>query len=332
MGNPVSLFGVSSLASDVADLMVSRSVPAAAKAIYGQVFDAAALSRISALIVKQPPRFDASDLYGVGGKPRDVDIDQDSLSDCYFVATLAAIADKQPQRIQNAIKYDPATETFNVTLYKEEWSWNPPGMQTKAVVIPVTQQDLLDNISRRGGSTVDNNPGTDGPIWPAVLETAFAKMNDSNWSNGLTEGYNNINGGFGRDAMFALTGDKGTDYKGYAPFPVNIQADILYTQINYALSEGRPVTLSTDPERRTLLDFVLGQPGRQDGLSDDHVYSVERIYKDASGKVMVELRNPWGNNLNVGEGADTASAIITVPLERLLETGGLECFNVGPRP
>ena len=329
MSNPISLFSATALASDISDLVVSRSQP---KSIYAEVFEASALSRLGALIIKLAPRFDASDLYGPSGKPQDVDINQDSIADCYFVATLAAIADKQPQRIQNAISYDAATETFNVTLYKEEWSWTPPGFQTKAVVIPVTQQELLDNIARSGGSNVDNVPGTDGPIWPAVMETAYAKLNDSNWANGLTEGYNTINGGFSRDAMFALTGDKGTDYKGFALFPVSIQADILYTQISYALSEGRPVTLSTDPERRSLWDMLLGRQGPQDGLVDNHVYSVERIYKDANGQVMVELRNPWGHNQNVGEGSDSASAIITVPLTRLLETGGLEDFNVGPRP
>ena len=63
------------------------------------------------------PRFDEQDLYA-GGQPRATDIQQDKIGDCYFVATLAAVAEKQPDRIQDAIKFDPATGNYTVTLHK----------------------------------------------------------------------------------------------------------------------------------------------------------------------------------------------------------------------
>src|SRR5688572_9850235 len=64
---------------------------------------------------KQPAhRFDAQDLY-VGGRPGAADIDQDALGDCYLVAVMGALADRQPDRIRNAIQFDPATGNYTVT-------------------------------------------------------------------------------------------------------------------------------------------------------------------------------------------------------------------------
>jgi len=217
-----------------------------------------------------------------------------------------------------------------VKMYKEEWNWFPPGHETKEVSVKVTQQDILDNLSRRGGSTVDNKPGTDGPIWPAVMETAYAKMHDDDWSNGLDQGYRAIDGGWAKDAMYAVTGTEGDNYSAIGFLDSKTNADVLYNVVSRALSDGKAVTLSTDPESGTIYQIIT-KTVPQDGLVDDHVYSVERIYKNASGDVMVELRNPWGSNNNVGEGMDTPNPVITVKLETVISTGGLECFNVGPR-
>jgi hypothetical protein len=279
---------------------------------------------------QQPPRFEANDLYGPGGNPRAADIDQDSIGDCYFVATIGALAEKQPDRIKNAIDYDPATGNYTVKLHKEEWQWAPPGWETREVKIEVTQKDLENNLTRHGGSTVDNNSGTDGPMWPAVMETAYARMHDENHSDGLNQGYEEINGGWAKDAMFAVTGSEGKDIGPIGMLPGDAQSKILYEQISGALKDGRAVTLSTDPENRDLIDIVSGDPGVQDGLVDNHVYMVEGITKDANGKVMIELRNPWSHNINPDEGQNNGSATIKVELSKLIETGGLDDLNVGP--
>jgi hypothetical protein len=277
---------------------------------------------------QQPgPRFDEQDLYA-GGKPSATDIQQDRIGDCYFVATLAAVAEKQPDRIRDAIKFDPATGNYTVTLHKEEWGWLPPGYQTKEVKVEVTQQELEDNLKRGGGSTVDNKSGTDKPIWPAVMETAYAKMHDDNPSDGLAEGYQEIDGGWAEDAMFAITGSEGENIE--PMFGGDVGAELMQHQISKALDEGKPVTLSTDPENRDLWEMITGGDGKQDGLVDNHVYMVERVYKDSNGEVKVELRNPWATNNNVGEGKDTSSATITLNMKDLIDTGGLESVNVGP--
>lgn len=270
-------------------------------------------------ITDPPPRFDASDLYHSTG-PTAADIKQDSLGDCFFVATLGAIADQQPQVIRDAISYDASTESFDVTLH----DGGTP------VTINVTQQELEYNLSRAGGSLVDNT-GHDTGIWPAVMETAYAKMNDSNPADGLKQGFDVINGGGkARDALEVITGDRGTDLtydKGFFESQGDA-VDRLAKQAQAALGVGRPLTLSTDPESRSLLERIKGDEGTQDGLVDNHVYVVESV-ENVDGEWQVTLRNPWGTNNGVGEGYDTGSASITVPLERLVETGGLEYFNAG---
>jgi hypothetical protein len=311
MSSTVSLSALSAYAGSHAFDVLDKLQSSTSVFELGSRFDAK--SRISDIFT--PARycyeFDQSDLYGPSGNPSEQDIQQNSIGDCYFVATLGAVADQQPGRIKDAISYNPLTGTFSVKMYK------PDGT---AVTIPVTQQDILDNKSRAGGSKLDNGGG---PIWPAVMETAYAKMNDGNWSDGLAQGYNKIGaGGFGRDGTMAVTGSSGTDLVPATVwfFPTTLKSDILFNQVSAALAQGKPVTLSTDPESGTA----------QDGLIDNHVYVVDRIYKDANGNVKVELRNPWGTNINAGEGTNTSSATITADLNTLINTHGLECFNVGP--
>jgi hypothetical protein len=317
--------------TDILDRFQEALEPASAPNGAGEVnIGRRSASGTAAPSIPATTRFDAGDLYDASGNPRPQDITQDRIGDCYFVATLAALAGQQPDRIKDAISYDASTGTFTVKMHKEEWSWSSWSNEAKEIQIKVTQQDILDNLSRGGGSTVDNKAGVDGPIWPAVMETAYAKMHDDNWSNGLDQGYKEIDGGWARDAMYALTGSEGDDLKPIGIFDSDVQADILYEQVSKALSNGRAVTLSTDREDATMYELVTNTIP-QDGLVDDHVYEVERIYKNSSGEVMVDLRNPWGTNNNVGEGKDTSSAVITVKLETLIDTGGLECFNVGPR-
>ncbi len=64
-----------------------------------------------------------------------------------------------------------------------------------------------------------------------------------------------------------MTGENGTDIR--LAEAKTIGTDQVFERVRDAIAEGRAVTLSTDPA-----------PGiKQDGLNDDHVYMVERIYK-----------------------------------------------------
>ncbi len=272
-------------------------------------------------------------LYAPGG-PRPEDVAQGAFGDCGYLAALSAIARQQPQLIRNQITYDDRTGNFQVTLYRDPDPKNPDNPH-QWVTIQVTQDDIRNNITRGGGSTVDNNGY--GPIWPSVMETARAKMLDGNPADGLDKGYKALADYPGK-GMEAVTGRSAGDMSmrpmvlddqtrgllsntGYLTGPGignHLWADHQYNQVRSALGGGRPVTLTTTPENR------------KDGLVENHVYQVENIKRDTSGNIEITLRNPWGQN-DVGEvPSNGPNPVVTAKPE----TSGfaLSYFTIGPSP
>ncbi len=272
------------------------------------------------------PKHDAGDLYGPNGPSRN-DIHQNNFGDCYYVGVLAAVADQQPGTIRNAISYDSKSQSFNVTLY---------GANGKPQTINVTQSEIDGNIARGGGSGRDNGNAT-APIWPDVMEVAYAKQLDTNHRDGLAQGYTSmINGGNATNSYRVLTGTAATSV-GYDKGIFESQSgamDRLGSRIRTALANDKPVTMDTRAERddRSLFDRARGAGSiTQDGLADSHTYSVASVFKDSKDQWQVTLRNPWGHNNSAAhnEGYNTTSHLITVPLSRLVDTGGLAVFDIG---
>ncbi len=262
-------------------------------------------------------RFSEKDLYrGPARRPRAHDIRQDRLNDCYLLAPLGALAELQPERIQRAIAYDRASACFLVTLYRNR------GGRAEAVAQAVGQEALADNLRRGGGSTVDNAlwGWRDAPIWPAVIETAYACLHDSDLSDGLDEGYARIDWGYPHNAMYALTGEYGEHLEpalarelGAAGFAAHLQQ---------ALAQGRPVTLGTQAECGAL----------QDGLQDGHAFMVLAVDRAEDGRALLRLRNPLGHNRHGREGRDHGQAITHACVAEMLARGGLWGVNIGPPP
>ena len=265
--------------------------------------------------------YDASSLYGASGEPSAADIQQDRIGDCFFIATAGAVADASPERIKDAITYNDDTGNFTVRLYDGD----------KWVDIEVSQAEIQDNIARGGGSKLDNG-AADAPVWPAVMETAYAKLRGGD----LEAGYEVINaGGKARNAMETLTGSRGDDISRVA---IDLFGEkYAQGQIDAALAEGRPVTLSTDPENTAsfLGRWFGAEDAPQDGLADNHVYVVDSTYTNEAGEEMVRLRNPWQHNeaSSVGEStpANSGSPFIDVKLSDIVRDGGFEYLNIGPK-
>jgi Calpain family cysteine protease len=267
-------------------------------------------------------RFTEQNLYGPTG-PIASDIRQDVIGDCFFVATLAAVARQNPNQIRAALAYDKTSQNFVVRLF-----------DASSVVkyIHVTQKELANNIVRQGGSQMDNRRN-DQRAWPAVIETAYAKMHDSNSRNGLGEGYNIIGaGGWPKDAMMAITGFEGSELK-YAivpPLTRSASIQLLGSRVALALKQKKSVTLWSvvETDNRTAAAIRARRPVAQDGLVDNHVYTVLSVKQAVTGAWTVNLRNPWGTNIGVGEGRDAASPNISVLLQTLVDTGGLNSFRL----
>ena len=297
---------------------------------------------------KEIAQYTDQQLYGANGQPQLDDIRQDDVYDCYLVSSMGALAAQQPDRIRDAIRYQPDTNhpdggVFNVTLHHPARG---------AVVVPVTQVDIEYNIQKGGGGTADNKKGS--PIWASVMETAFAKLYDPEPQNkSLDDAYKVIGsetrGGSLHEAMFALTGELGHNLRysnapkgpsappgnnGDAPpfdVPLNnsnvtrfSDANGAYTQLQGALDADKAVTLSTR------------NANVNDGLMSHHAYIVtgieQREKKDGTSEVWITLRNPYAHNNVPEENRSRSQPHITVSLDKMLDNGVLGEFNLGPAP
>lgn len=224
--------------------------------------------------------------------PSAADVKQDSVGDCYLDATMGAIANANPQWIKDRIQFDDQTGTFDVTLWDgQEWKH-----------IGVTQADIDTDIKHNGASWLDNGR-PDAALWPTVLESAYAKLKypDRDLADALGNDVGIGQGGYAKDALEALTGNRGTVINPEAVWFTNQHID---QAISGALADHQPVTISTTPE---------GAP-----LAQSHVYVVEGISGTGSD-AMVTLRNPW--ETNIGTPIDTPDALVTVRLGDLIGSG-----------
>ncbi len=306
-------------------------------------------------------QFKEESLYGSSGRPQASNIHQDILQNCYFLAPIGALAEQQPDRIRDAIRFDPNTGDFTVRLYRPPNAGERQAGQSDPVetFITVSQDDLRRNIRREGGSTVDNNRDRTGALWPAVLEAGFAELygRDSRGRVNMENAYDLIadatRGGSLSDGMYALTGDAGRNIqipmpdsrprKNHGPdyvsrpeppaFQAIAPGDMLslqeaHTRVEQALAAGRPVSLATQ--------------GREvnDGLQESHAYMVMGISRHAAtGDTLLRLRNTYGDNTKTKEGnhhiggdwKDTDPEII-ISLNDIVRKGSFGEFNIGPAP
>ncbi len=255
------------------------------------------------------PAYDASNLYGPHG-PRLTDIAQGHMKDCATLGTLGALANERPSAIRDAITYDPATQNFTARLYDSSGT---------AQFHTVTQADITANIARGGGSRRDNGVA-DAPIWPDVMEVARAKQTDTNHADGLDQGYADI-AAFPDDAMRFVTGTAGTTvaFSQNAGETRTAALARMGTELQAAIKSDRPVTAWIVPE----------SGASQDGLRDNHVYTMTRAFQDSNGNWNVTLRDPWATSTNTEEGVTRDGAFTTMSIDRLERLGGLQSFQIG---
>ena len=270
------------------------------------------------------PIYTDKDLYGTSGRPEPADISQGNLGDCYFISPLGALAGRQPERIENAISYNADKGTFNVTLYKEAHS----GLfglhhEPKPVQIEVTQADIAKDKQVGIDSNLPVNQRAKEPLWPSVMEAAYAKMSEHSKET-INDGLNRIGGGgYPANAMYALTGER--DQSVSASKLDKMGIDAAYTELSGAIKEGRPMLLSTNPTKDMPTDGLV-----KGDKNSGHAYMLEGVSKDQAGNVMLTLRNPWGNNYDPSQGVSSPDPLVTVNLKDIIKNGHLESIDIGP--
>jgi hypothetical protein len=267
--------------------------------------------------------FTQADLYGETGHPTPEDIRQHRLGDCFLISSMGSLAFHQPERIEHAIRFQPATSSFDVTLYKEEKGFLGTRGKVKPVHVEITQDDIQTDLDVGGSSLIGPNTGWKGPAWPAVMEAAYAKLSTQPGET-VADGFVHIgHGGYPRDAMFALTGQHGPAIRA-----VDIGAGDLAeatNEIKHGLAEGRPMLLTTNPISKPVNDGLITSDG-----AAGHAYMVEGMSEDTSGQVHLTLRNPWGHNRAPDLGVDKKSPIVHAELKTIIENGHLQRIDIGP--
>jgi hypothetical protein len=209
------------------------------------------------------------------------DVEQGTDGDCFFMASLSAVAQTHPELIENAIKKN-ADGTYTVTLHEpvygpaaHRFGWlGQKAQATLNRLIPATGtrpvQVTVDGELPNGGA-FDAHSRT-GELWPALMEKAYAKL----WGNS----YASIDGGDPVESLQTLTGGK---HKGLHTAFNN--DDATFDFVKKALDAKQPIVATTKSSAKV-------NPANGD-IVGNHVYSVVGAGEE-NGQRYVELRNPWG--------------------------------------
>jgi hypothetical protein len=188
------------------------------------------------------------------------DIKQGQTGDCWMMASLAALASKDPEAIKRMIK-DNGDGTYTVT-FKEKVLPFETYVDKK-----ITVNGAFPNSLSQPGDA--NSKGV-GEIWPQVIEKAYAKYKG---------GYDKIEGGSPAEFLEAITGRPAVRRSG-----MMLDYDYSFQTLENDFNSGKNIVFGT-------YDAISGKYG----LIADHAYAVNRVYTDPTGRQMVELYNPWGN-------------------------------------
>lgn len=250
----------------------------------------------------------ATTLYAKGtGDAHDVDINdikQGQLGDCYFLASVGAVAKQNPDGIKHLLQEnrdkDGNVVSYTVKFKEKDTGFLGTGLFSSGYKdIPITvDAKSFPKDGKHANLTGDKNQKGEEEMWPLIMEKAYAQKHG---------GYDKIgDGGWPADALSELTG-KDSEKK----TPGKYSAE----QIEKDLADGKGISFSTRPT--TLWEDVKGLFGRKASLPNDlansHSYTVTGVQTGEDGKQYVILNNPWGHTqpkpVPIGEVADSFNDI-----------------------
>ncbi|HEX8916005.1 MAG TPA: C2 family cysteine protease [Humisphaera sp.] len=229
--------------------VATTKVVAASKDLVGQdLVDPAKGTAASAYV-----NFASHPLFG-GNGPAPADVRQGQVGDCYYLSVLASVAQTRPGYLRETI-VDLGDGTYAVQFKKG----------TGSVYVRVD----ADLPTTAGGNLAYAGFGTDGSLWVALMEKAWAAFRSPAAS------YPSIDGGWMDESYKAIGMTPATTMSG--------TGQALLAAMNAALADGKSVT------------FAVANPPAGSNLIGYHAYQVDRVNVGTDGKpVSVRLRNPWG--------------------------------------
>lgn len=203
-------------------------------------------------------RVDQRNMYAPGGVVHAAHIEQDKLGGCGWLGALASLT-RTPQEISRM--FAPDGDGFNFTVHRLD------GRSPHHVLI--NQNDVRDNIDRGGGSIIDNRPDRRGWAWSAMGEAGMAKLHDTDWSDGYSEGYARVH--FSRPEVA---------YERYTGVP----------PVGYNANDPRTaMRLVTDFAAGRAISLVAYEPVKRPRLPKSHVLAVSDVHVDDDGEVRIQL-------------------------------------------
>ena len=211
------------------------------------------------------------------------DVDQNALGDCYFLAALAETALRTPDAIQNMFVAN-GDNTWTVRLFHDGIAdyvtvdnWLPTGS---------TNPDLAFSgkaVFAGWGGGWSNDPTNE--LWVALAEKAYTQLNESGViGQDGTNSYQGISGGFGKNALYHITGR--SIVNGHVNWGFANQNDDI-GKIVSAWNAGQLVILGTNSDS----DDVYAN------IAPNHEYAL--VGCDGNN---FTLYNPWGINGGGAEG------------------------------
>ncbi len=197
------------------------------------------------------------------------DITQGAIGDCYFLASLAAIARSNPDALRNRISQQ-SDGSYNVILYVRNGDNFRQQVVNVTATFPQRDNGRGDLTYANAGDT--NAQGTE--LWVRLFEKAYAKLKGS---------YDEIEGGFEENALETLLGQEAEELN-----LSSLTNEQLITRVRAAFRSNQPVTAGTgrfEPNQFTRLNEIVPL----------HAYTVMDINDDT-----ITLRNPHGESLGGG--------------------------------
>jgi hypothetical protein len=196
-------------------------------------------------------------LFGKGG-PNINDIHQGDTGDCWFVATLAEVAWRDPSVIRQDIS-ERADGTYDVYFHTST------GTVDEHVDgrLPVNQYHKLEYAQLGQGNCV----------WVAIMEKALAYFRNQT----IAPDYATLSSGSCREAL----ADLGITTATFSKLPAT--ASELFSDTTTLLASGDIVETGT----------LESTPAP---LVSSHVYSIVSTRVTKTGEDEIEVRNPWGDN------------------------------------
>ncbi len=211
------------------------------------------------------------------------DADQGQIGDCFVVASLAAIAQHNPDVIRNAIE-DNGDGTYTVTFYQRESNnrfnrlnnWLDNGYDPVKITVTAEFPVLADGTQPY---IYENQEMLDGKreLWPAIMEKAYAQFLSQ--SDDPIDMYSTLNrGGNPADVLEAITGEPSITTE---PQTYSIR------QLAELHNGKQAIIFGTHEPDNPLVNqpaFVNKQ------LQPKHAYYVSHVDQQRN---RVTLRNPW---------------------------------------